>query len=278
MRLSSDIAGEDTHRTVFWQEMPPLEGINLTEAKTSIKVLLESSDGIPWPILVVSDYGKGRVLTLATDDSWKWNAGMVAKGKGNVAYLRLVDRMVRWLTKDPDLNPLDITLPESPGSVGQEIEIRIKVREEDLYPNLPSMVSFSVVNPDGLKIESKLKRSGQPGEYLGSFHPEKSGIYRLSVETSAGNLEESMVVAGLLDNLDAAPDHEQLKKISLSTGGKFLPGGKDLLKEIETYARRDRHSFIEEKRHPLWAMTYTLSIILALLGTEWYLRRKWGLI
>jgi uncharacterized membrane protein len=206
MRMSSDIAGEDTNRSRFWQEMPPLEGINLLEAKTSAKVLLESADGIPWPILVVSDYGKGRVLTLATDDSWKWNAGMVAKGKGNVAYLRLVDRMVRWLTKDPGLNLLDITLPESPGSVGQEIEIGIKLREEDLSPNLPSIVSFSVKNPDGLKIESKLKASGQPGQYLGSFHPQKSGTYRLSVETSVGNLEESMVFAGLLDNLDAAPD------------------------------------------------------------------------
>jgi hypothetical protein len=186
--------------------------------------------------------------------------------------------MVRWLTRDPGLNPLDITLPGSPGSFGQEIEIRIKLREEDLSPNLPSMVSFSVINPDGLKMESKLKPSGQPGEYLGSFHPQKGGIYRLSVETSTGNLEESMVVAGLLDNLDAAPDHEQLRKISLSTGGKFLPGGEGLLKEIETYAKKDQHSFIEEKRHPLWGMTYTLTVILALLGTEWYLRRKWGLI
>jgi hypothetical protein len=203
---------------------------------------------------------------------------MVAKGKGNVAYLRLVDRMVRWLTKDPGLNPLDITLPESPGSVGQEIEMRIKLREEDLSPNLRSIVSFSVLNPDGLKIDSKLKPTGQSGEYVGSFLPQKGGIYKLKVETPAGNLEESMVIVGLLDSLDAAPDHEQLKRISSSTGGKFLSRSEDFLKEIKTYSKRDQHSFLEEKRPPLWGMTYTLAIILALLGTEWYLRRKWGLM
>jgi hypothetical protein len=186
--------------------------------------------------------------------------------------------MVRWLTKDPGLDPVQITLPESAGSAGQEIEIRIKLREEDLPPNLRSMVSFSVLNPDGVKIESRLKPTGQLGEYLGSLLPQKGGIYKLIVETSAGNLEESMVVAGLLDSLDAAPDHEQLKKISASTGGKFLPRSEGLLKEIEAYTERGQHSFIEEKRLPLWGMMYTLAIILALLGTEWYLRRKWGLI
>jgi hypothetical protein len=87
-----------------------------------------------------------------------------------------------------------------------------------------------------------------------------------------------MVVAGLLDRLDAAPDHEQLKKVAASTGGRFLVGSADLLREIEAYGKRGQHSFVEEKRLPLWATTYTLAILLALLGMEWYLRRKWGLI
>jgi len=186
--------------------------------------------------------------------------------------------MVRWLTKDPDLNPVEISLPESAGSVGQEMEIRIKLREEDLSPNLRSVVSFSVLNPDGVKIEARLKQTGQSGEYLGSFLPQKGGIYKLKVETSASSLEESIVVAGLLDTLDAAPDHEQLIKVSASTGGKLLSNSEDLLREIEAYTQRRQHSFIEEKRLPLWGMTYALAIALALLGTEWYLRRKWGLI
>jgi uncharacterized membrane protein len=281
-RLPSDVMGEiggdDARRLNFWREMPTLDGINLAEAKSSATTLLESADGISWPILVVSNYGNGRVLTLTTDYSWKWYVGMVAKGKGNLAYLRFVDRMVRWLTKDPDLNLVEITLPEGQRSAGQEIEARIKLREEDLSPNPRSRASFSVLDPDGVRIETRLKPTGQKGEYLGSFLPQKGGVYKLRIETSAGNLEESMVVAGLLDRLDAAPDHEQLKKIAASTGGRFLVGSADLLREIEAYGKRGQRSFVEEKRLPLWATTYTLAILLALLGMEWYLRRKWGLI
>ena len=277
MRLSSDISGDDSQRLSFWREMPTLDGINLLESKSSATVLLESTDGIPWPILTVSSYGKGRVLTLATDYSWKWDMGMVAKGKGNLAYLRLVDRMVRWLTKDPGLDPVQIILPESLGSTGQEIEIRIKRGEEDLSPNLRSTVSFSVLDPDGVKIESKLKPTGQSGEYLGSFLPQKGGIYKLKVETSAGQLEESVVVAGVLDTLDASPDHEQLKKISTSSGGKFLLRSEDLLKAVEDYAQKSGSRFIEEKRSSLWTTPFVMVLVLGFLIVEWYFRRRWGL-
>ena len=273
-----DTASDDAHRLSFWREMPSLDGFNLLEAKSSATVLLESADGIPWPILIVSNYGNGRVLALATDYSWKWYMGMVAKGKGNHAYLRLMDRMVRWLTKDPGLDPVQITLPESTGSAGQEIEIRIKLREEDLSPNLRSMVSFSVLNPDGIKIESRLKPTGQSGEYLGSFLSQKGGIYKLKVETSADHLEESMVVAGLLEGLDAAPDHEQLKKVSASTGGKFLSKSVNLSKEIEGYARKGEGRFIEEKRSSVWARPFVMVLVLGFLIVEWFFRRRWGLI
>jgi hypothetical protein len=186
--------------------------------------------------------------------------------------------MVRWLTKDPDLNPVEITLPEGQRFTGHEIEARIKLREEDLSPNPRSTASFSVFDPDGVRVETKLRPTGQKGEYLVSFLPQKSGIYKLKIGTSAGSLEESVGVAELLDDLDAAPNYEQLKKIAASTGGRFLVGSNNLLEEIEAYGKRGQRRFIEETHLPLWATPYILAILLALLGMEWYLRRKWGLI
>jgi uncharacterized membrane protein len=273
-----EIRGDEDNPANFWQEMPPLDGLNLLEPKSSATVLLESADGFPWPILIVSSFGKGRILALATDDSWKWFAGMVAKGRGNLAYLRFVDRMTRWLTKEPSLDPVQISLPENTGSVGQEIEVRIQLREEDLSPNLRSMVSFSVFNPDGLKMESKTKPTGRPNEYQGSFLPQKGGVYKLRVETPASLLEESLVVAGPLDRLDAAPDHEQLSALAASSGGKYLLKGGNLLEEIEGLARKGETRFIEERRSSVWASPYVMILILALLVIEWYYRRRWGLV
>ena len=108
--------------------------------------------------------------------------------------------------------------------------------------------------------------------------PEKGGVYRIRVETPSGNLEESIVVAGPLESLDSAPDHEELKKIAASTGGEYLLPGDDLLREIERHARKVEKNFIEEKHLPIWATPFMLATVLALLSSEWYFRRRWGLI
>lgn len=278
MRFFDDFRENDSDLLRFWQEMPPLDGINLTEAKRSSTVLIESADGIPWPILTVSEYGKGRVLALTTDYAWKWYMGMVGRGKGNHTYLMLVYRMVRWLTKDPSLDPIHIILPEMAGSTGQEIDVRIQFHGGDPSERSDAAVSFSVFGPDGVKTESKLKPTRQPDEYLVSFLPKEGGIYRIKVETPDGYLEESMVVAGPLESLDAAPDHGQLKKIAASTGGKYSSPGDDLYQQIEGYAKKAEKRFIEETRLPMWATPLVMAIVLGLLSSEWYLRRHWGLM
>jgi uncharacterized membrane protein len=273
-RLTAEAMGEGINPASFWREMPSLDGMNLLEPKSSATVLLESGDGSAWPILIVSNFGKGRVLALGTDDSWKWYTGRVAKGKGNIAYLRWVDRMVRWLTKDPSLDPVQVTFPEDRGFAGQEIEVRVQVQEEELSLNLGSPITLSVFNPDGLKIDSKVRPSALPGEYLASFVPPKGGVHKIRVETSSGQFEESVVIAGGLDALDAAPDHEQLKAIAT----KVVSTRETLLNEIEVYAQKGETRFSEERRSPLWATPYAMVAVLGLLVAEWYYRRRWGLI
>ena len=273
-RLSPD----EAYNLDLWEEMPPLDGINLLVAKNSGTILLEGGDGNLQPILTVGQYGSGRVLVLATDYSWKWYMGMVAKGKDNWPYLRLVERMVRWLTKDPSLDSIHITLPEKGRWVGQEMEIRFKVREEDFLSGRKGVVSLSVLDPQGLKIKSQVKTAGPRNEYLGSFLPEKEGTYTLKIETPTSRLEEHLIIASPTEGLDGRPHPERLKTISADTGGRFLSSEDDLLKEIETYAEKTESRFIELKSFPLWGKPYSFLFILVLLTTEWYLRRRWGLL
>ncbi len=80
-----------------------------------------------------------------------------------------------------------------------------------------------------------------------------------------------------METLDGAPDHEILKAISAATGGKVLPAGEDSLKEIRPYLDKKMKSFVEERQMPLWSLPYTLAFVVALLGMEWFLRRRWGL-
>ena len=278
MRFFGDFGKENGDHPRLWKEMPPLDGFNPVEAKHSAKVLLESESGIPWPILTVSDYGAGRVLGLATDYAWKWYMGMVAKGKGSQPYLQLIHAMVRWLTQDPSLSPIQVILPQVEVFTNQEVDIRVRFLGENISERSDLEIKSAVFDSEGTQMTSTLKPDDVPGEYLLSFQPDKGGIYRLQVETPNEKIEESIVISGPLENLDAAPNPEQLKKIAASTGGKFVSQTNELFATIETLAKKAKISFIEEKRSPVWATPYVMLLTLGLLSAEWYLRRRWGLM
>jgi uncharacterized membrane protein len=274
----TQLSFDEKENESLWRDMPALDGINLLEPKAFKNVLLEGADGASRPILFVDHYGKGRTLILGTDFSWKWYMGMVSKGKSHSAYLRFVERMVRWLTKDVSLNPVQITFPETPGEAGQELEFRIKMKEENPYSTLKGKVLLSIFNAEGIKIESHLKASESSGEYLGFFIPKREGTYRIKVEFPNGVQEEFATIGRPMEEREGGPDHERLKAISVSTGGNLFARGDDLLKESNAMGNRAERRFIEEKRIPLWSLPYTLIALLALLSTEWFLRRRWGLI
>lgn len=262
----------------IWREMPPLDGINPIEAKGSAVTLLEKEERFGQPLLVVGRYGHGRTLILATDESWKWYAGMVAKREGNWAYLRFMERLVRWLTKDPGLEPVQFAPPGEEAFPGVKKEIKIQLREEDFSPSERGKVRMSVLNPKGAKIESQLKPSGKQGEYLGSFLPDQEGPYKVRVETDEGSWERSVLIARPAENKDAAPDHERLKRIAEAVGGKALSRAEEVLNEAEAIAGKREKHFVEERSAPLWAHSAVLALIVFLLCAEWYWRRKWGLV
>jgi uncharacterized membrane protein len=269
------LSPEKEYNGLLWKEMAAPDGINLLKPKGSATVLLEAG-GVPaHPLLTVGGYGKGRVLVLGTDYAWKWSAGMVARGRDNWAYLRLMERMVRWLTKDPSLDQMTLILPENSSEAGGEVQMKLRVSEEPSGRVEPPL--FSVFGPDGVRLASRLKPGGLPGEFLASFTPPKRGAYRMRAETRAGTLEETMVVGTAMDRLDGNPNPETLNTIAAQTGGKVVSDSAALLKEIAAYAGKEKRSFTEKREIPLWSNYYAVAVILALLSVEWFLRRRWGL-
>jgi hypothetical protein len=91
-------------------------------------------------------------------------------------------------------------------------------------------------------------------------------------------MEEAVEISEPVEERDGLPDHERLKWIAQSSGGKFLSPNEYLLREILGAAEKRETRYMEEKRTPLWARFPLLTLVLTLLSAEWYFRRRWGLI
>jgi uncharacterized membrane protein len=269
-----------------WESLPSLIGANRfadLRVAPGIEVLLETTEGEP--LLVVGEYGAGRVATFAGDSTWRW----VRQGK-SAEHRRFWRQMLLWLlNRDTDVSDsLNIKLSRRRADLGQSIDYVVTsgkegqkapllfiVGEDNLATPLQPQVVVPATRVDGASVE-------------GSITNLKPGMYRLRTVmegNEAGEVEQSFQIVDQDAELrQPFADHTYLSQLASQTansgGAMFLPDSIDELIDLITQLRRNAESPVVQKYRlgdtptSAWPLFIVLS---GLLGTEWYLRRRWGL-
>ena len=123
-----------------WRALPALYGANMVSGvKEGAQVLLQHprarlQGGARLPILVVGEAGRGRVAAMTADASWRWRFAADDSTVGSDEYELFWDRMIRWLTHDPLLEPARISTDRERYGLGGELVISGKLRDENYRP------------------------------------------------------------------------------------------------------------------------------------------------
>lgn len=270
-----------------WNALPPLIGANRfsdTRVAPGIEVLLETSDADP--LLVVGEYGSGRVAAFAGDSTWRWQR----QGKAT-EHRRFWRQMLLWLlNRDSNSSDaIDIDLTKRRAEVGQEIDFVVKnqVSSREATPML------AIVSEDGSEIPIKADVVVQKTEFEGTRLEGKienlpPGMYRFRAmlpNEKASIAEKSFQILDQDAELrQPFADHTFLSQMAAQTassgGAMFMPDAIDELTDLITQLRRNAKAPVTQKYRlgDTPASAWPLFVLLAvLLGTEWYLRRRWGL-
>jgi hypothetical protein len=122
---------------------------------------------------------------------------------------------------------------------------------------------------------------GTPGRHAASFVPDEPGLYRVSVEARRGDMvlasSEQPVLAGGADPefVDPRLNETVLRQVAERSGGRYLTG--DDTTRVAAALRAGRAQRRPSEVRDLWHNAWSFGLIVALLATEWALRRKWGL-
>lgn len=273
----------------IWAKLPPLDGANrFTEVKPGAKVL--ASDFTPEnqeiPLLVEQTSGRGRVMTLAVDSTWRWQLG----GYGE-AHKRFWRQLIFWLAnRDATLDgTVSLILPQRRFPQEQKIEFQVSARLSNGVTPQPPETDTPQENwtatlewPDGkrqvipLTPENSLMKGQIPenlpeGDYMLSaavvHQGQKLGETRCRFQVYRHDLE--------LDHAQAEP--ELLTSLAQITGGERVEPA-DLGKLWNRLAASREELKIERKLElPLWDRWWWLAVILSLLCFEWFWRKHRGL-
>jgi uncharacterized membrane protein len=265
-----------------WRALPPLHGANIVSSvKPDAQVLLHHprarlKGGAPVPILVVGEAGRGRVAAMMADASWRWRFAADDTTVGSDEYELFWDRMIRWLTRDPLLEPARISTDIERYGVGGELSVSGRLRDDGYRPIAQASVELRFQPADGEKAVATVD-TDQDGQLRGTLHaPSDPGAYEVVASVEGEEVAREVFIVeesgDELADLEAMP--EQLEAVAAQTGGRVFLSVENVpaLSELASTTRRAAGLVSKQPLSNPWFISLTV----ILLGITWVLRRRWG--
>lgn len=268
---------EDTRKK--WSAVPALAAVvplGRPRPGATVLAIAAGAGGSSRAVIAVQRYGEGRVLLFAGEAAWRWRMLLPASDRSYDTFWR---QTVRWLAL-PASDPVALTVPAG-ASAGTSSPLKVLVRSAAFESRAGAVVDLFVTRPDGRIERFRAASEGNTGEYVSRFRPEHSGVYRVSTEAHDGSVRlGSASTAWLVGDADvemADPrlNVEVLRRIARTSGGRLVAPG-EMAALLTTLSAGIPDSRLPIQRD-LWHNGWSFAAVVVLLGTEWVLRRRWGM-
>jgi hypothetical protein len=277
------LAGDPAADAQAWAALPPLIGANKFSGVGDGALVLATADGPQGPpLLIMRNYNRGRVLALAADSTWRWRMrGFEA------AHKRFWRRTILWLAHRDDAGEnVWLRLPQRSFSPGSQLDFTAGAMRKDGTVVADAVFQPMVTGPDGTKLRPAVRRrgdetvgeltlpAGPPGDYL----LEVTAVDAAGKDLGRAQARFHVFSQDLeLDNPNAYPG--LLRGLAERTEGGRQIEFREFAKVLEELQIKSRKARAESPElQSLWDRWEFLIVFVALLTTEWFLRKRWGLV
>jgi hypothetical protein len=186
---------------------------------------------------------------------------------------------------------VQLRAPEVAVAPGAEVVVEVRAVGVDQRPRAGVAVTVwdAPLGPGAAAPRTHRGRTDGEGKAQLRWTAAHPGAHRLRAEVATGEApgaaagaaqaqpataEAALAVAeGPPEDLDLRPDGERLERLAALAGGLAVADAGALPSDA---LLGPRPPALERIRHELWGHPLVLLCLLALLGTEWALRRRWG--
>jgi uncharacterized membrane protein len=277
----------------IWQGLPELSGLNkVAGVRPGAQVLLEHPTlkvgDQPAPVVAEWQYKEGRVLAVMSDSTWNWDFLASTEGD-NRHYYKFWGNAIRWLIKDPDLEPVRVEADRDRYPLGAEATLVTHVVGQDYQAAVDVPVKVRVersrFDEGGHEVRELVQeltgRTNDVGEYTARVTAGDEGAYFVEATATlpGGDVKDDDVFIAQADPIemrDTRARADTLEVLAKAGGGKAEPlsAGLDDLDRTEPRVMKVNR----RKDVPLWASGWWLLVAVLLPSGEWFLRRRWGLL
>ncbi|MBA3938877.1 MAG: hypothetical protein H0X38_15625 [Planctomycetes bacterium] len=275
----------DSHENeLLWEKAEPLYWcVPARRLKPGASALLVQPGGgrsgqeAGTPVIAQERYGKGQVLYVGSDETWRW------RFKPGAQYQRRMwSQMISSLSMAHLLgkaNRVQIETDRSEYAVGDKAELIARILDKDFNKLVADNVT-AVIDRGGLGKDNVVLTAvkDQPGMFKGEYTPAAEGDYSIAIQGEEDEADRAFkAVVPRIEFDDPGMRAELLQQLASATSGTYQPlsglaAMADVLKEQKHVLEPRR----EERT--LWNAPGLLVLIAMLLGLEWFLRKRADLL
>ena len=271
-----------------WRNMPALSrSFSGFRLRGGAVALMESGRGAP--ILILQRAGLGKSLLIAAEGLWNWDFGVntFKDTRYQDTYSHFWAEVLRWMATNTDDEKLHLTTDANSYAIGDTATVTVYLYSEAYRATqTDATVQFEVVPPEGAPFQRQIRGIAESATETGNLYSTQfsllqNGTYRIRATASTPNqtLGEDQIdihVHPQLAELEAPQLNEDLlRKLTSETGGAYF-AMTDAASLPENVAKVQNSVFVDDERE-LWSHPLILIVVVGLLGTEWFLRKRIGL-
>jgi hypothetical protein len=271
-----------------WGKLPPVFTVLASpHAKPESEVLARAriqSVTTSDPLFLSRHVNRTKSLALTCYGIWRWKTYSEGITGAEPLLDNFIGNSVRWLVTRDDERPVQVRPTKEVFGGSDPVEFTAQVYDETYKPIEAAEVTLALTRKDQSN-QLTLKSLGN-GRFEGAFDPLPEGDYSYIARVVAGGrqiAEEkgTFSVGGLnAEFLDTKANKHLLRQIALLTGGQYyepeeldrLPAD---LASLPGFTVRDVSI---SQQWELWNNVWMLACLVGLLGIEWFLRKRHGML
>jgi uncharacterized membrane protein len=265
-----------------WKKLPYLmdyEDPGTPKPGATVLADMVTPEGRKLPLLITENFGRGRTGIMATGGSWRWQ---MSSPLGDTAHDLFWQQLLRWVVSDTP-GHVAASVPAQMLLDNGAVAITADVRDPQYNPAPDAKVEAHILGPSGVSALVEMTPAPDtPGQFQATWSAPKAGSYLTEVTAIRGGKELGRDVLtfqradGVAENFHTDQNRALLEHLANQTGGRYWKPS-DLGKLAASIPFSEAGVTVRETKD-LWDLPLVFLALVLLRFSEWWLRRKWGIV
>jgi uncharacterized membrane protein len=265
-----------------WKALPYLmdyEDPGTPKPGAAVLAQMITPEGKTLPLLTTENFGRGRTAIMATGGSWRWQ---MSSPLGDTAHDLFWQQLLRWVVSDTP-GHVAASVPAQMLLDNGAVNLTADVRDQQYNPAPDAKVEAHILGPSGVSALVEMAPvPDNPGQFQAAWSAPKVGAYLTEVTAQRKGTELGRDVLtfqrmdGVAENFHTEQNRDLLERLATQTGGQYWKPA-DLGKLAGSIPFSEAGVTVRETKD-LWDLPLVFLVLLLLRFSEWWLRRKWGIV